>query len=119
VAKPSTGLEAWTEVHVVEERSGYALVRCELHTGRQHQIRVHLAALGFPVVGDKLYGPDDRMLARAADGELTEEDAARLELPRHALHAHRYRLPHPLSGERLDVISPLPQDLSEFWAKKT
>jgi 23S rRNA pseudouridine1911/1915/1917 synthase len=67
-------------------------------------------------VGDKLYGPDDRLLARAADGELTAEDLQTLELPRHALHATRYRLQHPLTGRPLDLAAPLAPDLEEFWA---
>lgn len=93
----------------------YALVRCELETGRQHQIRVHLASLGAPIVGDKLYGPDEDCFARGADGELTEEDAILLELPRHALHAARFALPHPMTGETLVVEAPLPADLRAFW----
>jgi 23S rRNA pseudouridine1911/1915/1917 synthase len=115
VAAPGTGQPARTTLEVIERRAGYSLVRCHLHTGRQHQIRVHLAALGCPVVGDKLYGPDERLLARAADGLLDSGDVARLELPRHALHAARYRLTHPLTGELLDLESPLPSDLAEFW----
>lgn len=115
VAAPGRGMEARTLIHVRAIRGPYALVECELHTGRQHQIRVHLAHRGCPVVGDKLYGPDERMLARAADGELTELDLTRLELPRQALHAHRYRLPHPLTGEVLDLVAPLPEDLRVFW----
>lgn len=115
VAAPGHGLAATTGIELIAERSGYALVRCALHTGRQHQIRVHLAALGCPVVGDKLYGPDERLLARSADGELTDEDHALLELPRHALHAHRYALTHPMTGNALDLVSPLPRDLQEFW----
>jgi 23S rRNA pseudouridine1911/1915/1917 synthase len=115
VATPGTGLRARTEVTVLERRPGYTLVACELHTGRQHQIRVHLASIGCPVVGDKLYGPDERLLARAADLELTDADRLLLELPRHALHAHRYRLTHALTGEVLNLVSPLPRDLSEFW----
>jgi 23S rRNA pseudouridine1911/1915/1917 synthase len=112
---PRGGLESRTSVEVLAEIDGYALVACELLTGRQHQIRIHLSAIGHPVVGDKLYGPDERMLARAADHELTDEDRARLELPRHALHAHRYRLPHAMTGAELDLVSPLPPDLVEFW----
>lgn len=112
------GLESRTRVTVLEATSGYALVSCELLTGRQHQIRVHLAAIGCPVVGDKLYGPDERLLARAADKELTSEDHARLELPRQALHAHRYRLKHAVTQEPLDLVSPLPPDLEAFWATK-
>ncbi len=115
VAEPGRGLDARTGVKVLETRAGYALVECRLFTGRQHQIRIHLARTGTPIVGDKLYGPDERLLARAADGELTDEDLARLELPRHALHAHRYRLTHAVTGEPLDLVSPLAADLAEFW----
>jgi 23S rRNA pseudouridine1911/1915/1917 synthase len=118
VAPPGTGLESSTGVTVVDRAGGYALVRLALHTGRQHQIRVHLAAVGAKVVGDKLYGPDERMLARAADGELTDEDRVLLELPRQALHAHRYALAHPLTGEPLELVSPLPADLAEFWQSR-
>jgi 23S rRNA pseudouridine1911/1915/1917 synthase len=115
VAAPGTGMWARTAVRVLETRGAYALVACGLHTGRQHQIRIHLASLGHPVVGDKLYGSDEQMLARAADGELSAEDLALLELPRHALHAHRYRLRHPLTAEVLELVSPLPADLQLFW----
>lgn len=93
----------------------YSLVRCELETGRQHQIRIHLASLGAPIVGDKLYGPDESCFARGADGELTAEDHAMLELPRHALHAARLSLTHPMTGEPLVVEAPLPEDLRVFW----
>ena len=115
IAEPGQGLEARTRLEILETKKGYALVACELETGRQHQIRVHLASLGCPVVGDKLYGPDERILARAADRKLLADDLVRLELPRHALHAHRYRLTHALSGQPLDLISPLPADLKNFW----
>jgi 23S rRNA pseudouridine1911/1915/1917 synthase len=115
VAQAGQGLEARTDVEVLASCPGYSLVRCCLFTGRQHQIRVHLAAHGCPVVGDKLYGPDDRLLARGADGELTEDDLRRLELPRHALHAWRYRLEHAITGLPLDLRSPLPADLVAFW----
>ncbi len=115
VGDGAPGMEARTLVEVLDTRGSYALIRCRLLTGRQHQIRIHLASQGFPVVGDKLYGPDERLLARAADGELTDEDLAKLELPRQALHAHSYALEHALSGYPLDLVSPLPPDLQEFW----
>jgi 23S rRNA pseudouridine1911/1915/1917 synthase len=115
IAAAGHGLDARTSVEVLARCPGYSLVRCVLFTGRQHQIRVHLAARGWPVVGDKLYGPDDRLLARGADGELTDDDLRRLELPRHALHACRYRLEHAVTGEPLELRSPLPPDLVAFW----
>ena len=115
IARAGEGLRAQTRVEAIARCSGYTLVRCTLLTGRQHQIRLHLSALGCPVVGDKLYGPDDRLLARGADGCLTEEDLRRLELPRHALHAECYRLQHPFTGEALVLRAPLSPDLVAFW----
>lgn len=113
-------LRAVTVFDVEQVRTGpsgrtYALVRCTLETGRQHQIRLHLASLGAPVVGDKLYGPDERAFARSADGELTEDDSAMLELPRHALHAARLGLGHPITGAPLVIEAPLPEDMRAFW----
>ena len=93
----------------------YARIGCDLETGRQHQIRLHLAGLGAPIVGDKLYGPDESIFARGADGELTDADSALLELPRHALHAWRLELPHPVTGARLEIEAPIPDDLETFW----
>jgi len=117
-------LYAATRFEVAEVRRSldgrsYSRVRCDLETGRQHQIRVHLASLGAPVVGDKLYGPDERLFARAADGELTAEDERLLELPRHALHAARLALAHPITGRPLAVEAPLPRDMADFWAGLT
>lgn len=117
-------LSAATRFLVEGTRTGsngrtYSLVRCELETGRQHQIRVHLASLGAPIVGDKLYGPDDSCFARGADGELTEEDLVMLELPRHALHAARLSLMHPVTGAPLVMEAPLPPDLQAFWDSLT
>jgi 23S rRNA pseudouridine1911/1915/1917 synthase len=122
VSESPKALSASTIFSVEEVREArgriYARVRCELLTGRQHQIRVHLASLGTPIVGDKLYGPDERLLARAADGELTDEDLRKLELPRHALHAHRYSLTHAVTGEPLALVSPLPDDLVRFFVER-
>jgi 23S rRNA pseudouridine1911/1915/1917 synthase len=98
-----------------EDGRAYSDIACDLETGRQHQIRIHLASLGAPIVGDKLYGPDERLFARGADGELTTEDLAMLELPRHALHAARLAFNHPRTGARIEVRAPMPEELAEFW----
>lgn len=113
-------VSASTRFRVEDTRRGegdklYSRVRCELETGRQHQIRVHLASLGASIVGDKLYGPDETCFARGADGELTEDDLLRLELPRHALHAARVALQHPMTRVPLAIEAPFPADLIAFW----
>ena len=121
VAPAGTGLTAATRITVLRRaRRGdrdYALVQCDLETGRQHQIRVHLAAIGSPVVGDKLYGPDPELFARGADQTLTEADRTLLELDRHALHAQRLAFDHPSTGERVVIEAPIPQDLVAFWTR--
>lgn len=108
-ALPST-----TEVRVVRRAKGVTLLACEPITGRQHQIRAHLAAAGFPIVGDKLYAHGDDVFAAACDGALTDELRARLVLPRQALHAASIRVPHPDTGEQIRVDSPLPDELEAF-----
>lgn len=118
VTERGTGLAARTGVTILATAGDYSLVRCDLFTGRQHQIRVHLAHQGTPIVGDKLYGPDERLLARGADRELTSDDLIALELPRHALHAYIYRLKHVFTGESAVFAAPLPKDLRDFWSLK-
>jgi len=119
VAAPGEGLRSGTRFTVLETKTsngkGYALLACDLETGRQHQIRVHLAATGTPIVGDKLYAFDETYFTRDRDGESTPEDRERLETARHALHASRLAMPHPMTGEPLVVESPLPADLRAFW----
>ena len=68
----------------------------KLETGRTHQIRVHLAAIDLPVVGDRVYGVPDKSLGRQF------------------LHANRLAFDHPVTAERIDVESPLPDDLASF-----
>jgi 23S rRNA pseudouridine1911/1915/1917 synthase len=85
---------AITHFELVELVDDHALLAVRLETGRTHQIRVHLAAIGLPVVGDPIYG------------------VRGLGLERQFLHAGSLAFPHPITGERIDVESPLPQDLA-------
>lgn len=98
------------------ERTGrrFAVVRCFPETGRQHQIRIHAQRAGFPLVGDKMYGPDPGYFDRFSKKTLEPEAWERLLLPRHALHAAALTLPHPGTGNALELASPLPADLVAF-----
>src|SRR5690606_1727942 len=88
---------------------GLALVACDLMTGRLHQIRVHLQASGWPIVGDPVYGPD------ALPPTLSEDVRhAIAELGRQALHAWRLSLPHPVTGEPIEVEAALPPALQRL-----
>jgi 23S rRNA pseudouridine1911/1915/1917 synthase len=89
----STGKTARTTVRVLQGHDQATLVACKLHTGRTHQIRVHMAWLGHPLVGDTLYG-----------------GRVQWDMTRQALHAARLRLLHPISGKPLDFRCPLPTD---------
>lgn len=89
----------------------FALVEVKIDTGRTHQIRVHMASLGHPVVGDALYGAPREMRARR--GRATDEGAA-LSLPRNFLHAARLELSHPRTAKRIALHSPLPAELEAF-----
>jgi 23S rRNA pseudouridine1911/1915/1917 synthase len=94
---------AWTREETFD---GASLLRVRLHTGRTHQIRVHLASIGHPVVGDAVYGG-----TRAPSSRRAAAREALRALARPALHAARLAFTHPASGERVAFTAPLPADL--------
>ena len=98
MAVVDSGRAARTRYRTLESRGGYSLLELELDTGRTHQIRVHLAALGHPVAGDEVYA-----------GRRAGEPA------RPMLHAARLRLRHPRTGEALEFDAPPPADFTGFW----
>ncbi len=109
---------ARTRARVLARRDGCALILCVPITGRQHQIRAHLAASGYPIVGDKLYAHGDQAFAAFCDDGMTPELLARFELPRHALHAAAIAIPHPETGDWVRVLSPLPDDLRDYLSQR-
>ena len=102
MAVVGSGKPARTDVERIATDDTLSALRCTLHTGRTHQIRVHLASRGLPLVGDRLYG------GRPAEG-----------IERQALHAAELAFAHPLSGRPLAFASPLPDDLAPVWLRLT
>jgi len=100
------GKEAVTHFRVLERFPGATLLALTLETGRTHQIRIHLAGRGHPVVGDKVYGPG----VPFAFSPLLDS------FPRQALHAGKLGFTHPVSGEWLEFEAPLPQDFARLLA---
>ena len=117
-ADHETSRHAETFYEVQERFRGFALVRAFPKTGRTHQIRLHLLHIGCPVLCDKLYGGRSQITL----GELRQitrnkhlGSAAEVEAPllaRQALHAHRLAIIHPQTGERMEFVSELPEDIS-------
>lgn len=112
-----TGLPARTRFVVLGRKAGATLVHLFPESGRQHQLRVHLSAIGHPIVGDKLYGPEREavFLEIIERGGLDDDLRARLGHPRHALHAHKVQLRHPRTDAPFEAVSPLPPDLAALW----
>lgn len=104
---PGLGKEALTHVEVVERLPGCTLVSCRLETGRTHQIRIHLAELGHPVCGEKVYN--------RLPGGPPEQDAS--GAPRLALHAFELGFVHPVTDRPVYWTMPLPPDLDAFLAR--
>ena len=112
-----SGLTAVTQFRVVRRLPGHAVCEARPLTGRQHQIRVHFACIGHPIVGDKLYGAGEALFMRSCDEPLTPELLACFDgLPRHALHAHRLTFPHPVGKHAVTIESPLPADIAAHIA---
>ncbi len=93
ISPEASGISRGGAPWLVRSDERYSLVRCELVTGRTHQVRVHLGACGWPILGDPLYGEPHALLTRQA------------------LHAWRIALPHPHSRERIEIVAALPADM--------
>jgi len=104
----------WAETFFTPLRAAgeLRLLRAEPRTGRLHQIRATLLALGWPVAGDKMYGRDEGLFLRFLSDGFTPEDRASLRIGRQALHASELSFRHPSDGRRMSVKAPLPADMA-------
>jgi 23S rRNA pseudouridine1911/1915/1917 synthase len=112
MAVRSDGREAVTHYRVVKRFRGHTLVNAQLETGRTHQIRVHLAHVGFPVAGDPVYGGRKRVPRGATPALIAVLEA----FSRQALHAAHLKLAHPVSGKEVEWEAPLPADMKQLVA---
>ena len=99
-----------TLLEPIWSKNGFSLVKAVLKTGRLHQIRATLFSLGFPLVGDKLYGPDDRIYLKIREDKITDEDWKKLLMRRQALHSYRLSFIHPVILDKMEFTAPLPAD---------
>jgi 23S rRNA pseudouridine1911/1915/1917 synthase len=95
--KQSEGMKAVTNYQLLERHSASSLLRVEILTGRTHQIRVHLSDLGYPVVGDKIYGTPEG-----------------IGFKRQVLHAERLFIRHPVTRQKLKILAPIPEDIQKL-----
>ena len=106
VDEDATGLDAKTDYKVRERFANAALLELRLHTGRQHQIRLHLERLGHPLLGERVYA-----------GQQANGPAGRQDTKRNMLHAWTLAFPHPLTGKRISVEADPPEDFQKVLAR--
>jgi 23S rRNA pseudouridine1911/1915/1917 synthase len=119
-----TAVSHYEVVRRLANRFGkFTLVRVRIETGRTHQIRVHMAFIGHPVVGDTLYGGSGHLTDQVASNAATSKAARRnsepekIRLERNFLHSAQLEFPHPRTGKLLQLESPLPAELEAFLGK--
>ncbi|MBW1905825.1 MAG: RluA family pseudouridine synthase [Deltaproteobacteria bacterium] len=112
------GYPSVTRYRVVARREDATLVSLAPESGRQHQLRVHLSAIGFPIIGDKLYGPEgSQPFLDYIETGMTDELRQRLGHDRQALHAYELEFMHPSKGEPMTLRAPLADDLVGLWGE--
>ena len=108
------GKESKTSYEVIQNYVKFSLLRIKIHTGRLHQIRVHLAHIGHPLMVDHLYGNREEFLLSEIKGRkfnMKKGDDERPLLTRQPLHSHKLILPHPITGEKMTLEFEIPKDI--------
>ena len=118
VTPEGEGYPSVTRYRVVARRDDATLVSLAPESGRQHQLRVHLSAIGFPIIGDKLYGAEgSQPFLDYIETGMTDELRRRLGHDRQALHAYELEFMHPSTGEPMTLTAPLAEDLVGLWGE--
>ncbi len=112
------GKASLTYFRALVKSDKYSLVLAHPKTGRTHQIRAHLSEVGFPVVGDKIYGKDERYFLDFYDNGMSQALLGKLELEQHFLHCYKCIFYHPFLNKTLVVKCPLPSDKKKILSKK-
>ena len=110
------GKSAATSFSPIDCHDGYTLCKVETETGRRHQIRVHAQWLGHSIVGDKIYGPDEKLFVEFITNGWTDLHASSLPIKRHALHCHQYRFEFPEDAQQF--VALVPSDIAALIAGK-
>lgn len=113
-AYPGAAEEAFTGFRVISVSGDFSFVEALPVTGRMHQIRVHLWYAGLPIVGDKLYGGDEKVYLEYVENGLTESVIRRAGFRRCALHSYSIAFVHPRKDERVNITAPLPDDIKKL-----
>jgi 23S rRNA pseudouridine1911/1915/1917 synthase len=118
VTPEGEGYPSVTRYRVVARREDATLVSLAPESGRQHQLRVHLSAVGFPIIGDKLYGPEGAQpFLDYIETGMTDDLRQRLGHDRQALHAYELEFMHPTKREPMTLRAPLAEDLVDLWGR--
>jgi len=113
-AYPDARDHAVTHFRTIKTFSNYSIINARLETGRQHQIRVHLSYSGLPILGDKLYGLDEKNYLEFIEKGNSDKIINRLGFRRCALHSKSISFIHPVKNETIIIEAPLPTDMSDF-----
>ncbi len=103
---------SYTEFELIKSNNGFSILKAKPQTGRLHQIRATMLGMGYPVIGDKLYGLDENIFERKMRDSMTDSDIESLIIPRQALHAYSISFLHPVNNDKVTFFSKIPKEIT-------